>query len=211
MEKIRILLVDDHQMFREALRGLLERQDNLEVVGEASDTTKIVDVVRQTAPDVVCLDITMPQVNGIEATRLLNEAVPGIKIIGLSTHSEQRYVMDLMNAGASGYVTKAEASEELLRAISAVINNRKYLCPDVAESVMGVASQQFNSGKVPSLGKREAQVLELVAEGLTSSAIAERLYIAASTVEVHRRNIMRKLNLHSVAELTRYAISNKVN
>ncbi|MFA6014237.1 MAG: response regulator transcription factor [Gallionellaceae bacterium] len=211
MEKIRILLVDDHQMFREALRGLLERQDNLEVVGEASDATKIVDVVRQTSPDVVCLDITMPQVNGIEATRLLNEAVPGIKIIGLSTHSEQRYVMDLMNAGASGYVTKAEASEELLRAISAVINNRKYLCPDVAESVMGGANQQFNSGKVPSLGKREAQVLELVAEGLTSSAIAEKLYIAASTVEVHRRNIMRKLNLHSVAELTRYAIANKVN
>jgi two-component system NarL family response regulator len=156
------------------------------------------------------MDIGMPGMNGIETTRLLLAAFPAIKVIALSTYSEQRYVMDMLNAGASAYVTKAEAADELLRAISAVQNNRKYLCPDVAEAVTGALTQQSDTASSSKLGNRERQVLQLVAEGLSSTMIANRMNIAPSTVEVHRRNIMRKLNLHKVADLTRYAISNGI-
>lgn len=207
MNKVRICLVDDHQMFREALRGLLEKNANFEVVGETGDAYEVVGLVRKTAADIVCMDIGMPGMNGIETTKHLVASCPDIKVIALSSHSDQRYVMDMMSAGASAYITKAEATDELLRAISAVRQNRKYFCPDVAESMLGVMAQQTSASVSIKLGNRESQVLQLVAEGLTSAAIAEKMNIAASTVEVHRRNIMRKLNLHNVADLTRYAIS----
>ncbi|MDP4030410.1 MAG: response regulator transcription factor [Gallionella sp.] len=208
MENVRILLVDDHQMFRDALRSLLEKMPNLEVVGETGDAFEVVKLARKTLPHIVCMDIGMPGMNGIETTRHLIAACPQVKVIALSTYSDQRYVVDMMNAGASAYVTKAEAADELLRAVGSVRRNRKYLCPDVAEAVTGGMSQQSSADVSGKLGDRERQVLQLVAEGLTSTMIAGRLYIAPSTVDVHRRNIMRKLNLHNVADLTRHAISN---
>ena len=207
MENVRILLVDDHKIFRDALRGLLEKNPKFEVVGETGDALKLVKLVRKTLPKIVCMDIGMPGMNGIEATRQLIAAFPLVKVIALSTYSDPQYVMDMMNAGASAYVTKAEAASELLRAISAVRQNRKYLCPDVAEAVTDAMSQQSHAD-IPKLADRERQVLQLVAEGLTSTMIGSRLSIAPGTVDVHRRNIMRKLNLHNVADLTRYAISN---
>jgi DNA-binding NarL/FixJ family response regulator len=153
------------------------------------------------------MDIGMPGMNGIETTRRLVAACPGVKVIALSAYSDQRFVLDMMRAGASAYVTKAEAGDELLRAINAVRQNRNYFCPDVANVVAGALSSGGDQGKLSAqLGARERQVLQLVAEGCTSAQIADQLHIAASTVEVHRRNIMRKLNMHSVAELTRYAI-----
>jgi DNA-binding NarL/FixJ family response regulator len=206
--KLRLLLVDDHQMFRQALRSLLEKVPNLEVVGETGDAFEVVRLAKTASPHIVCMDIGMPGMNGIETTRSLIATCPAVKVIALSSYSDHKYVMDMMNAGASAYITKAEASDELLRAIDAVRNNRKYLCPDVVEAVMGGMPQQYHTALYPKLGKRERQVLQLVAEGLTSVMIAERLCIAPATVEVHRRNIMRKLNLHNVADLTRYAISN---
>lgn len=211
MEKVRILLVDDHQMFRDALRSLLEKLTNFEVVGETGDTLEVVRLARETSPHIVCMDIGMPGMNGIETTRRLLAACPSVKVIALSTHSDQIYVTDMMNAGASAYVTKAEAADELLRAIGTVRLNRKYLCPDVAEAVTRAMSQQSHTVLPTKLSNRERQVLQLVAEGLTSAMIADRLCIALSTVEVHRRNIMRKLNLHNIADLTRYAISNGFN
>ena len=204
---LRIMLVDDHKMFREALRGMLERQRGLEVVAEAGDGLEVVRLAQETSPNVVCMDIGLPGINGVEATRRLLTACPAVKVIALSAHTEQRYVVDIMNAGATGYVIKANAGEELLRAISTVGSNRTYLCPDVAGAMTGaLLAEEPLTPLADQLGARERQVLQMVAEGFTSVQIADRLHIAQSTVDVHRRNIMRKLDLHSVADLTRYAL-----
>jgi two-component system NarL family response regulator len=210
MENVHILLVDDHQLFRDALLCLLEKVPNFKVVGETGDAFEVVELVHKTSADIVCMDIGMSGMNGIETTRRLIAVCPDVKVIALSTYSDQRYVKDMMNAGASAYITKVEAADELLRAIKAVRKNQKYLCPDVMDAVIGDINQQFHSDNSTKLSNRERQVLQLVAESHTSALIADRLNIAVSTVDVHRRNIMRKLNLHNVAELTRYAISNGI-
>ncbi len=209
--KVRIMLADDHQIFREALRAMLEREPDLEVVAETGEGLEVVKLARERKPDVVCMDVGMPGMNGIEATRQLLAVLPGVKVIGLSAYQDQRYVVEMMNAGAAGYVTKAEAGSELLRAIAAVRRDRVYLCPDVAKAVTAALTGKDSGTAILAssrLGARERQVLQLVAEGCTSAEVAERLHIAQATVEVHRRNIMRKLDLHSVADLTRYAIRN---
>ncbi len=208
--KVRILLADDHQMFREALCHLLQSQPSLEVVAQTGDGLQVLELAREAAPNIVCMDINMPGMNGVEVTQALLAAQPLVKVVALSAYSDQRYVLDMLNAGASAYVTKAEASDELLRAIRAVQAGRTYLCPDVA----GVVTDALfgYSGPVRTaavLGARERQVLKLVADGCTSNQIAELLNIATSTVEVHRRNIMRKLDRHSVAALTRYVVNNE--
>jgi len=207
--KVRILLADDHQLFRDALRIMLEREETMQVVAETGDGLEVVKLARETRPDVVCMDINMPGMNGIETTRRLAAACPEVQVIGLSAFSEQRYILDMLDAGASAYVTKAAASDELLRAVKAVLHGQKYLCPDAAATVAASLADrnrpQGNRGAA-SLGARERQVLQLVAEGHTSPQISARLHIAPSTVDVHRRNIMRKLDLHSVADLTKFAI-----
>jgi len=208
--KVRILLADDHQMFRESLCHLLQSQSDLEVVGQTGDGLQVISLARETAPHIVCLDINMPGMSGIEITPKLLVALPQVKVVALSAYSDQTYVLDMLNAGACGFVTKAEASDELLRAIRAVQRGRTYLCPDVAGVVTGaLLSQDGPVRPAAVLGARERQVLKLVAEGCTSNQIADKLNIAASTVEVHRRNIMRKLDRHSVAALTRYVVNNE--
>jgi two-component system NarL family response regulator len=208
--KIRILLADDHQMFREALCHLLQSQADLEVVAQTGDGLQVLPMTRETAPHIVCMDISMPGMNGIEVTRSLRREWPLVKVVALSAYTDQRHVLDMFNAGANAYVTKVEAGTELLNAIRAVLRGRTYLCPDVAGAVTGEMLNR--NGRVRSsvvLGSRERQVLQLVAEGHTSNKIATMLLIATSTVEVHRRNIMRKLDRHSVAELTRYVINDE--
>jgi two-component system NarL family response regulator len=208
-KRLRILLADDHRMFREALRGLLDGMPDLEVVAETGNGLDVVGLACETAADIACMDIGMPGMNGIEVTRRLVAICPDIKVIAVSAYAERRYVLDMISAGAAAYVTKAGAGDELLRAIDSVRNKQMYLCPLAANAVAGALSAGLtgNKGLSTQLGARERQVLQLVAEGVTSPQIAVRLNIAQSTVEVHRRNIMRKLNLHSVAELTRYAIN----
>jgi len=209
--KTRVILADDHQMFRHALKIMLEKDHGIEVVAEAGDGVELLRVAAETKADVVCMDIGMPRMNGIEATRRLLALNPGVRIIGLSALTDRDFVLDLLKAGASGYVTKGETGEELLRAIRSVRVNRKYLCSEVAATVTGALLESGDgSPATPRLGPRERQVLQLVAEGFTSAQIAERLHLALSTVEVHRRNIMRKLSLHNVAELTKYAIRNGI-
>lgn len=204
---LRILLVDDHQLFREALRGLLEKVPGYEVVGETGDGSEVVRLAQQCAPDLVCMDIGMPGVNGIDATRALKAASPRTKVIALSTYAEHRYVTDILAAGALAYVSKAEASEELLRAIGAVQNDSLYLSPAVAGAIARPAAVPAERPRTNvALGKREREVLQLVAGGMSSVEISRELHIAPSTVEAHRRNVMRKLDLHSVADLTRYAV-----
>jgi two-component system NarL family response regulator len=163
-----------------------------------------------TDPDIVLMDISLPGLGGIEVTRQLLMVMPQVKVVALSAYSDQHFVLGMLNAGALGFVTKVEASDELLRAIRAVQRGRTYLCPDVAEVVAGALLIQDGPVRpMASIGARERQVLQLVTEGYTSNQIADKLYIASSTVEVHRRNIMRKLDLHSVAELTRYVVNNE--
>lgn len=208
--KVRVLLADDHQMFREALCHLLQSQPDMEVVGQTGDGMQVLDLARRTAPQIVCMDISMPGMDGAEVTRILRTVLPQVMVVALSAYSDQQYVLDMLNAGASGYVTKAEASDELLRAIRTVLSGRTYLCPDVAGVVTGALVGQGGAARPTAvLGARERQVLKLVAEGCTSVQIADMLNIAPSTVEVHRRNIMRKLDRHSVAALTRYVVNNE--
>lgn len=210
-KKTRIVLADDHQMIREALRHLLEREPDHEVVGEAGDGDEILRLIRELLPDIVCMDVDMPGMNGVEVTRRTLAANPAIKIIALSGFSDHRYVLDMLSAGAVGYVTKSEASEELIRAIKAVQRNRVYLCPEVAGALTANLSNRSDErAHAARLGPRELDVLKLVAKGFTSVQIAKELNIAPSTADAHRRNIMRKLDLHSIADLTRYAIRNGI-
>lgn len=204
---LRILLVDDHQIFREALRSLLEKTSNIHVVGEAGDGQLALKLADELSPDIVCLDIGMPGINGVETARTFSIRFPKIRIIALSTHTDRVYVMDMLKAGVSAYVTKAEGGKELLRAIEAVANNRQYLCPGISDATVGILLNKSAGAATAVLSEREQQILRLVASGMSSQEIALNLSIAAGTVDVHRRNIMRKLDLHSAVELTRYAFN----
>ena len=206
---LRVLLADDHRLVRDALRLMLEMEPDIKVVAEASNGNDVPRLARQMNVDVVCMDIAMPGMNGIETTEKLLAVMPSVKVIGLSAYVDQRFILDMLQAGAVGYVTKADAGEELLRAVRAVRRQQTYLCPAAAAAVTGAMRSNTPQGRFRSghLGARERQVLQLVAEGNTSPRIAQILHIAPSTVEVHRRNLMRKLDLHNVAELTTYALS----
>lgn len=208
--KVRVLLADSHQMFREALGHWLQSQPDMDVVGLTGDGMQVLELARRTAAQIVCMDPNLPGMEGAEVTRLLRTALPQVMVVTLSAYSDQQHVLDMLNAGATGYVTKAESMDELLRAIRTVVSGRTYLCPDVAGVVTGALVGKGGGARPTAvLGARERQVLKLVAEGCTSSQIADMLNIAPSTVEVHRRNIMRKLGRHSVAALTRYVVNNE--
>ena len=205
---IRLLLVDDHRMLREGLRSVFSTAADIEVVGEAEDGRTAVEMVRELAPDVVVMDIGMRELNGIGATRQIRDENPAVKVVVLSTHSDQRYVLRALEAGASGYVLKVSAFDELLNAVRVVSAGKSFLSPDVTDVV--VDQWRRSSAPRPSpdvlLGSREREVLQLLAEGLTSLQIGRRLHLSSRTVETHRRNLMRKLGLHNVAELTKYAV-----
>jgi two-component system NarL family response regulator len=205
----RILLVDDHQMMRDGLRSILELEDDLEVVGEAGNGHEALEMNRALRPDVIVMDIGMRGLNGIDATQQIRAESPGAKVVALSTHSDESYVLGMLEAGAYGYVLKESAAEEMRRAIRSVAEGNHYLSPEIAGTVVTSRLREPAEGRAYAhtlLAPRERQILQLLAEGHTSSEIAQRLHIATTTVESHRRNIMRKLNLHSVAELTKYAI-----
>ncbi len=206
---IRVLLVDDHTIMREGLRLLLERTSEVEVVGEADNGFQAIELAKSLVPDVVVMDVGMAELNGMEATSRILAANPKLKVVALSVYSDRQYILGMLEAGASAYVLKAAAGEELFRAIEAVTHNKKYISSQVAGCVInGYTKKNSAPGKSArsELGSRERQVLQLLAEGMSSPDIASRLNIAAKTVETHRRNIMNKLGLHSVAELTKYAI-----
>jgi DNA-binding NarL/FixJ family response regulator len=207
---LRVLLVDDHKMVREALRRLLlDQESDIEVVGETGDGQSAIELAEKLRPNIVVMDIGLPILGGVEATRKLRAAHPEIKVIALSTYSDRRFVSEMLNAGASAYVAKTSAGDELLNAIRAVAANQPYVCPEIASALVASVRRDDTLSRrsdKSSLTRREREVLSLMAEGNRTQNIAERLYIAPSTVEVHRRNIMRKLDLHNIAELTQYAI-----
>jgi DNA-binding NarL/FixJ family response regulator len=204
-----VLIADDHKIMRDGLRAILEKQPSTTVVGEASDGHEAVALTRKLKPDVVVMDITMPGLNGIDATRQILAEVPQVRVVGLSMNSDRRYVLATLAAGASGYLLKNAASEELTRALAAVVAGQKYVSPLVADAVIDSAIRETAPAASPdakALSMREREVLQLLAEGLTSKEIAAKLGIAVSTIETHRRQIMDKLSLRSIAELTKYAI-----
>lgn len=202
----KVLLVEDHQLVREALRLALASQPDIDVVGEAGDAATALACVERLRPDIVILDIALPDLNGIEVALRLKDNLPGTRIIALSAYRDKRFVVEMLRAGAQGYVTKVSAGTELVRAIRAVSRNETYLCPDVEGSVVPGLREDGGQKDRQKLGRREREVLRLLAQGLRSQAIARELHISVGTVEVHRRNIARKLGLRGVAELTRYAI-----
>jgi two-component system NarL family response regulator len=206
--RTRVVLVDDHAILREALRRMLSAEADLEIVGEGCNGREAVGLARDLNPDILVLDIGMPEMNGIEATATIVARSPHIKVIALSTHSDRRFVAEMIKAGASGYVVKTAASTELLRAIRAVAQGQAYLCPKVAAGVMqGAVERPGAEGpRENQLTRREREVLKLLAEGLRTAGIASRMNLAPTTVNVHRRNLMRKLGLHNVADLTKYAL-----
>lgn len=206
---IRVLLVDDHQVMREGLAALFHADPEIQVVGHASNGREALDLIRTLRPGVVVMDVGMPELNGVEATRRILAEHEGVKVIALSTHADQRYVHHMLEAGAIGYVLKISAYEELLHAVRAASRGRTYLSPEIAGLVVA-RSTSANPGREPSayssLSSREREVLQLVAEGKTSNETSKQMHISIKTVETHRRNIVQKLGLHGTAELTKYAI-----
>lgn len=201
-----VLLVDDHAIVREGLRAILEREPDMRVVGEGADGAGAVAQAVALRPDVVVMDVSMAGLNGVEATRRILHALPRARVVALSMHVDRQYVYAMFEAGAAGYVPKNVASEELIRALRVVAAGGSYVSP----AIVGVAVEALRGARPAAPGAaltaREREVLQLLAEGHTSKEIAERMRIALSTVETYRRHIMEKLDLRSIAALTKYAV-----
>ena len=206
---IKILLADDHSITREGLRSLLQKEKNMEIAAEVDNGRTAVEKALHLVPDVILMDINMPDLNGIEATKQILARQPGIKVIALSMFSERRYVIGMLKAGVSGYLLKDCAFQELLEAILTVTAGRKYLSRKITDVVV---DDLLNERPVESLSLdtvltgREREVLQMIAEGATSVQIAARLHVSEKTISTHRRKIMNKLNIHSVSGLTKFAV-----
>ena len=204
-----VLIADDHKILREGLRTLLQNERDIEVVGEAENGRNAVHLAKELQPDVVIMDITMPGLSGVEATRQIMAEAPGIRVVALSMHADRRFVAGVLAAGASGYLLKDSAFEELTLSIRTVMGNQVYLSPGITGVVIKDYMRRLSgteSGNTPILTPRETEVLQLLAEGRHTADIANLLQISVKTVETHRKQIMDKLDLHSVAELTKYAV-----
>jgi two-component system NarL family response regulator len=203
------MLVEDHTMVREALRVILEQDSSMKVVGEVGDGEAALQMAAELAPGVVVMDVALPGQSGIETTRRLLARHPEIKVLALSTYLDRRIIQQMLDVGASGYIAKSAAGAELRQGIRNVVAGRSYLCTEVAALIADGLREHHGAAGQPEpnvLSRREVQVATLLAEGKSAPDIAAELHIAPSTVDVHRRNLMRKLDLHNVVELTRYAI-----
>ena len=205
---IRIVLADDHTIVRQGLRSLLEAQPDYKIIAEADNGKSAIALTKELQPDLVIMDITMPDINGIDAAREINLALPEIKIIALSMHSDRRFIIEMLDAGASGYLLKDCAMEELTHAIQSVISDEVYVSPAIANLVIKDLSEKLEatSSNTSLLSPKEQTVLRLLAEGMNAKNIALQLHVSVKTVETHRQHIMEKLGIHSIAELTKYAI-----
>jgi two-component system response regulator NreC len=209
MSKIRLLLVDDHPIVRAGMRMLFLAEEDMEIVGEANSGEESLKAVRDLQPDVVVMDVAMPGMGGIEATRQIKEASPTTAVLALTMHEDEQYFFEMLSAGASGYVPKRAAPDDLVLAIRVVSQGNIFLYPTLAKLLVKDFLQRTESGLISGgeeLTPREREVLTYIAEGYTSPEIAEALVISVKTVDRHRENIMRKLNLHNRVELVKYAI-----
>jgi DNA-binding NarL/FixJ family response regulator len=207
---IRILLADDHEIVRYGLRCLIEEQPDMEVVGDAVNGRMAINLTHKLRPDVVVMDISMPDMNGIEATRRIRKEIPDTKVIVLSMHHKRQFVIDMLKAGVSGYILKTKVHDDLIRAIKAAVANEVYL----SSKITGIMAHDFTSNLSISdksgsavLTPREREVLQLISEGKSTKEIALHLNVSIKTIESTRRQIMQKLDIHNVADLTKYAIN----
>lgn len=206
---IKIILADDHKIMREGLRSLLEKESDMEIVGETEDGQTTLQQVQKLVPDVVVMDISMPHLDGIESTRQIIAKCPSVKVLALSMHSNKKFIAEMLGAGASGYLSKTSACNELVNAIRIVTSNQTYLSPHIAGTVTDDYVRHLSakgSSSYSILTAREREVLRLLAEGKTSKQVALNLNVSVKTVENHRNKIMDKLDIHNVVGLTRYAI-----
>lgn len=214
MEKIRVVLADDHTVVRQGFRSLLEQDKSIDVVGEAENGRDAVLMVKKYLPDVVVLDISMPILNGVQATRQIRKFNPKIKILILSMYKDEEYVREVFHAGAAGYIIKQTTGPDLIRAIKEVSRGNAYLSPSIAKHLVSdyreIVKRGESARKQTGLTPREIEVLQLIAEGNSNKKIAEQLFISIKTVETHRQKIMDVLKIHDVAGLTRYAIAKRI-
>jgi DNA-binding NarL/FixJ family response regulator len=206
-KRIRILLADDHSVVRHGFRRILDAQEDMEVVGEVSNGREAVEQATAVQPDVIIMDVTMPELNGIEATRRIAESVPRARVLALSMHRDSVYVREILRAGARGYLLKDSSEGDLIAAVRAVAQGEGYLSPSVSDAVLSDYRKHVTN-PIDMLTSREREVLQQVAEGKTNKEIATTLNLSVYTVEAHRGKIMEKLNLHSASEMVRFAIRN---
>src|SRR3954471_17759045 len=207
MKRIRILLADDHAVVRHGFRMILEAQPDMEIAGEAGNGREAVSLAEALKPDIVVMDVAMPELNGIEATRRLTAAVPHTRVVALSMHKDSVYVREILRAGARGYLLKDSPAGDLVSAVRSVASGESYLSPGVSNAVLDDYRKHVTN-PIDLLTSREREVLQLIAEGKTNKEIAVVLNLSVYTVDAHRGRIMEKLNLHSINELVRFAVRN---
>jgi DNA-binding NarL/FixJ family response regulator len=207
MKRIRILLADDHAVVRQGFRMILSAHSDLEIVGEAGNGREAVELAATLRPDVVVMDVTMPELNGIEATRRLTAENPHIRVVALSMHKDSVYVREILRAGARGYLLKDSVADDLVAAVRAVAGGEGYLSPAVSNAVLDDYRKHVTN-PIDMLSSREREVLQMLAEGKTNKEIAVTLNLSVYTVDAHRGRIMEKLNVHSINELVRFAVRN---
>ncbi|MBI9016686.1 MAG: response regulator transcription factor [Phycisphaerae bacterium] len=204
-----VLIADDHQIMREGLKNLIDQQDGMQVIGEAGDGRRAVELTQEHSPNVVIMDVSMPGLNGIEATRQIKNQNPATKVLALSVHPGRHFVSDMLKAGAAGYLLKNCAFKEMKIAIDTLLEDHTYLSPGLTDVIVEDYVKQLNSGQTAvcaGLSSREREVLQLIAEGNSTKQIAQLLHVSAKTVATHREHIMSKLSIHNVVDLTKYAV-----
>jgi len=210
MKKVKLLVADDHKIFRQGIKKLLEEEPDLQVVGEAADGREAVKKATELKPDVILMDIAMANLNGLEATKQIKKVLPDVKVIMLTMHKNEEYVLQSFQAGASGYILKEGAVEELVSAIRSIHQDKSVLSPTISKTLIDAYLRKMETGKTETpfdlLTDREREVLQLIAEGYTNREVAKSLFISVKTVEAHRAHIMQKLNIHEIARLVKYAI-----
>jgi len=201
MKKIRVFITDDHYMIIEGIRALLQNDDEIELIGHASNAASCLAFLRQDQPDVILMDISMPDINGIELCKEVKEKYPAVQVLGLSTFDQKAFVLKMIENGASGYVLKNATKQELSRAIQTVYKGQKYLSLGASDSLKSARKEQ---AALPFITRREKDVLQLVVEGFTNSEIAEKLFVSSATVDTHRKSLLAKFNMKNTAALVRF-------
>lgn len=208
LKTIEVLLCDDHEIFRNGIKATLEGQEGVEIIEEAKDGEQCLECLKTHLPDVVLLDINMPVLDGIETLKIIKKEYPFIKVLALTQYNEKRFVKQMLKQGADGYVLKSTSRRELLIALNEVMKNRIYLASEAQDAVHGMVEEQPSNNLFPEFGKRECEVIKLLCDGLNTKEIAEELNISFHTVESHRSNVMKKVDVRNIAGLVKWAVSN---